>query len=487
MKKLVWFMTMIAMVLSLCGCGGADPVSHTPKPRENETVANTFGVDVHAPEGDMSAVERLEAYLSENGLYRETVKEDISGYGFEGYEHRPVECYVITLTNDDSVYIRVYDTPKTAADEAANYGGSDGSHYGFDGGMMIIDYIAPVHFWLSDNAIIELGTWDDSIALLFGGFLGEQFAGDVITSVPDGEVEVTYTDYNYFGVGFSFDYDADLCPFIFTTSREFLNFTGDMGVMYSVPPSEEMVEYYGDSFFETGTLIVIPLFESSVSDRHVVERVVKDGNTLTVTVTNYDSGDEAEDFCLLFLELDGKLAYHTEIVLNRQEIFGRYPTEEFAGDEIIVDTVRDGDLSRRFSWTDFRFFAFGSDYDKAVTLSPEVITTVGALNDFVSACGDLFSDDFLERYTLDGYDERFFEKNTLIVIPLAESTVSDMHEVLSMTKDGSTLYITTLNRATEAEAEDFCILFVTLKGRLPRNTEIVLERQETYELLLSEE
>ena len=274
-------------------------------------------------------VARLIQFINSNFTYQSFEREDISGYGFSGYEHKPIAIYTMEINDGELLYIRVYDSPETAADEAANYGGSDGSFYSFDDSQaMIIDYISPVHFWLSGDTIIQYITWNDSNAAMFDSFYGGQFAGAVITTVPDGELEVTYTDYNYFGVGFSFDYDTDLYPVIISTSHDFLNFTGDMGARFAVPPSEEMVEYYGDSFFETRTLIVIPLWESSVSDRHIVESVSKDGNTLTVNITNYDTGDEAEDFCLLFLELDGKLAYHTEIMLNRQEIFGLWHAEE---------------------------------------------------------------------------------------------------------------------------------------------------------------
>ena len=270
-------------------------------------IAEYFGGQFAGTEElDVSAIEHAEVaklveFINSNFTYQSFEREDISGYGFSGYEHKPIAVYTMEINDGEFLYIRVYDSPETAADEAANYGGSDGSFYSFDESQaMIIDYISPVHFWLSGDTIIEYTTWNDNNAQVFDSFYGGQFAGAVITTVPDGEPEFTYTDYNYFGVGFSFDYETDLYPIIISTSHDFLNFTGDMSARFALPPSEQMVEYYSDDFFETRTLIVIPIWEGSVSDRHVVESVSKDDNTLTVNITTYDTGDEAEDFCLLF-------------------------------------------------------------------------------------------------------------------------------------------------------------------------------------------
>lgn len=239
------------------------------------------------------------------------------------FEFIPMTRWEITLTDGHNLYAEKYETEEQAEKHASNYS-SSGTGYdypdpsGEEGAFigMDIDFEYPVHWWRNGAVIYSYSGLDETAAKL-SEYLGEQFAGASISDVPDGGLGFSYTDYNYFGVGFSVNIDTNLDPVIITTSREFLDFTGVMGERFAVPPSEEMVETYGDSFFETRTLVVIPLFERTVSDRHTVESVVKEGNKVTVTTLNYDSGDEALDFCLMFLELDGKLAHHTEIELLR--------------------------------------------------------------------------------------------------------------------------------------------------------------------------
>ena len=346
MKKILSILISAAMVLALASCGAP---SQLPENDTQAPDAVLSEADIQTPETDTEETEdgdgaseiehaevvRLAQFVSTNFEYQGCKQEDISGYSFSGYEHKPIAAYTMHINEDGLLYIRIYESPEIAADEAGNYG-SDGSEYSTknnvadeDGNVleaMIIDYISPVHFWLSGDAIIQYNSWDDSSAAVLDSFYGGQFAGGVISNIPDGELEFTYTDYNH-GIAWDGVEPDYFSPAIITKYEWFQNFAWNLNEEFSAALSDDVLELYDEDFFDAHTLVAIPLPESSVSDRHIVESVFKDGNTLTVNITNYDTGDEALDFCLMFLELDGKLATYTEIALNRQQIFGLYPSE----------------------------------------------------------------------------------------------------------------------------------------------------------------
>lgn len=248
---------------------------------------------------------------------------------YSNNEHSPVAAYNFNVYSYQGVglYMRIYDSPEAAADEAGNYIGGDPSYYSHNGGVMIIDYIAPVHFWLSGDAIIEFASYDPNsyLAQILERYYGEQFAGDPIGEdtigyVADGELGFDYADINvgYRTEGLPSETTVINNIYVLEEYRAMYEnvFDGARGERFS-----ERCAFYDESFFDNHTLIAIPLYEGSISDCHIVESVVKDGDTVTVAITNYDTGDEAMDFCILFLEIYGKISDNTKVVTDERNVF----------------------------------------------------------------------------------------------------------------------------------------------------------------------
>lgn len=311
----------------------------------------------------------LARMLDKHGIYLETVKDDTE-YSFDSFEHMPEAYYIITLTNGESIYIRVYDSAETAADEAANYG-SDGSEYipngnvtDEDGNMMtkmIIDYIAPVHLWLSGECIIEYCSFDNATAWLLQGYLGEQFAGMPIeeTELNLDDSQIIYTvEYARVSIG-----KTELRPAEPIVTREALeNYCQALKDSYYwssyyepfTDRFEELMANYPAEWFENNSLIIVRTYSGSIPVGYTVEDVSFIDGKYTVTVSSEAGMDEAIEEGCLFIGLEGvKLSEESEIDLVADfRLISDYT--EHDGEQLTLEKLIELDESgRKLSWSDF--------------------------------------------------------------------------------------------------------------------------------------
>ena len=312
----------------------------------------------------------LAEMLDKDGMYLETVKEDDSGYSYDSFEHRPEDCYIIRLTNGESVYIRVYDSAETAADEASNYG-PDGSEYApksdiidEDGNMlagMIIDYIAPVHFWLSGECIVQYCSFDNAIALMLQGYLGEQFAGMPIEEADNtlDDAQIRYTvEYARVSVG-----ETELCTVEPIGSREALeNYCQALKDSYYWSPYtepytekfEELTANYPAEWFENNSLIIVRTYSGSIPVEYTVEEVIFTDGKYVVTISSEAGEAEAiEEGCLL-IGLEGvKLTAESEIELIADPMILSDPVKHEKEQLTLEKLIELDESGKKLSWSDF--------------------------------------------------------------------------------------------------------------------------------------
>ena len=302
MKKFV--LIFLAMLL-LCSCANEPEKPETPPVNGRETAAEESGA-VSAPESDEpDEVAELVKTLADAGLEVSVREEDIGSISFEGFEHAPVSGYIINISGGEPVYMRLYDSPETASDEASNYG-PDGSEYGFENGGMIIDYAAPVHFWLSGRAIIEYGSFDGDVAKIISETYGEQFAGYEISESDD--VSFTYSQVEV-SVG---ETELSAAEYIGTRARlkEYYRTLENSRFRspYDGPQLSEFGEKladYTEDWFKDHALIIVHAISPSSPAEFRVGSVTHDEAGYRVEIALEAGENIAQVEKLILVELDG--------------------------------------------------------------------------------------------------------------------------------------------------------------------------------------
>lgn len=301
MKRFV--LIFLAMLL-LCSCANEPEKTETPPVSGGETAAEVISAP-SAESDEPDEVAELAKTLADAGLEVNVREEDIGSISFEGFEHSPVSGYIVEISGGEPVYIRIYDSPETASDEASNYG-PDGSEYGFENGGMIIDYAAPVHFWLSGRAIIEYGSFDGAVAKIISETYGEQFAGNEISEIAD--VSFTYSQVEV-SVG---ETELSAAEYIGTRARleEYYRALENSWFWspYDGPQLSEFGEKladYTEDWFKDHALIIVHAISPSSPAEFRVESVTHDEAGYRVEIVLEAGENTAQVEKLILVELDG--------------------------------------------------------------------------------------------------------------------------------------------------------------------------------------
>ena len=305
MKK---FLLIFLAALLLCSCAEKPKPAEPPESPDSAKSAlvsgEIFEDTLPEPEGE-DEVEKLERVLSEAGLEVYTREENIEDYSFEGFEHSPESCYVVEIGGGEPVFLRLYDSPETALDESQNYG-PDGSEYGFEAGGMIIDYAAPIHFWLSGSAIIEYGSFDGKVAKILSEAYGEQFAGNEISQ--SGEVSFTYSQVEA-SAG-----EADLSAAEYIGTRERLEeyYSALKNSRFWSPYNEPQLSKFGEKladypedWFNNHALIIVHAISPSSPADFKVDSVTRGEAGYKVEISLEAGMDASLVEKLILIELDG--------------------------------------------------------------------------------------------------------------------------------------------------------------------------------------
>lgn len=177
-KKLLALLLALSLTMGLCACGekkvDADVDDgnniQTGQPSEDDNIISQPETDSTFMDSAPQPVATLVNTLSDRGYtFTTDMFSDYSGIEFI----HPVECYyLIDFGDGESVYLLDFGTAENAAEHAACYS-PDASGYN----NMIIDYIAPVHFWQDENVIIEYASQRGELLPLLDELYGEEFAG----------------------------------------------------------------------------------------------------------------------------------------------------------------------------------------------------------------------------------------------------------------------------------------------------------------------
>ena len=319
------FMIILLAALCLVGC-----TSQKPDVGQSGVVSEDISSEPPSTEPDAfpDEVEKLRSLLDEAGLLKEVRRENTEDYSFEGFEHIPEEYYVLELNGDEAAYIRLYDSPETAADEASNYG-EDGSEYSFDGGGMVIDYACPIHFWLSGNAIIEYGSFENDTARLLKGLYGKQFAG---TPIPENGALA----FNYSSVEASAGETElpDAAPI--NTREELEEYYQALKDSYywslenepQLSEFEAKIEDYPEEWFEENSLIIIYAYSGTSPADFCVSGITRKDSEYMIVLSGWLGDEDAVVEKYIFVELMGvKLEENAKLVL-----VNAYPRPTYAVD-----------------------------------------------------------------------------------------------------------------------------------------------------------
>lgn len=179
LKKLSAFAIVMALCLSLAGCAGkTGDTGKNPSPKpsdESKVTANT----ADTPQGDTPPAD---AEIKFEGSAADIIKKllDVNGVGYEELEvpesDEPEIVYAMTSDPVASIVITEFESAEAAKKRSECYD-ETGSHFNDGEVFSVIDYIAPVHFWLYDKYIIQYCSSVGAEYDLLAGTFGTEFAG----------------------------------------------------------------------------------------------------------------------------------------------------------------------------------------------------------------------------------------------------------------------------------------------------------------------
>lgn len=176
-KKLSAMAIAFALCLSLAGCAGDTGDNPSPNPSPEPEVSGDMPQGDIPPEGEDVLLEG-----SAQDIVRKLLDDNGRGY-IENEVPKPehseeVNTFSFSMTSDPvtNIYITEFRSEEDAAKRASCYD-ETGSHFNDGKEYMIIDYIAPVHFWLYDKYIIQYCSSEGAEYDLLTGTFGTEFAG----------------------------------------------------------------------------------------------------------------------------------------------------------------------------------------------------------------------------------------------------------------------------------------------------------------------
>ncbi len=173
-KKLSALVIAFALCLSLAGCAGDADKKPDPQPEvSKDDLQNVTPPDVGSEiklEGSASDI--VKKLLDSNGIGYTKLE------GSKSDDPNEVGSTSFSMTSDPyaSIYITEFKSAEAAKKRSECYDKS-GSHYNDGKEYRIIDYIAPVHFWLYDKYIIQYCSSVGTEYSALVGVFGEEFAG----------------------------------------------------------------------------------------------------------------------------------------------------------------------------------------------------------------------------------------------------------------------------------------------------------------------
>lgn len=176
LKKISALVIALAICLSLAGCAGDSGDNPSPKPSsEPKVTANT----ADAPQDNTPPAD-VEIKLE--GSAADIIKKllDANNVGYEELEvpksDEPEIVYAMKSDPVASIVITEFESAEAAKKRSECYD-ETGSHFSDGEVFSVIDYIAPVHFWLYDKYIIQYCSSVGAEYSLLAGVFGPEFAG----------------------------------------------------------------------------------------------------------------------------------------------------------------------------------------------------------------------------------------------------------------------------------------------------------------------
>ncbi len=173
-KKLSALVIAFALCLSLAGCAGDTGKKPDPQPE----VSKDGSENVTPP--DAGSEIKLEGSASD--IVKKILDSNEIEYteleGSKSVDPDEVGSTSLSITSDPhaGIYITEFKSAE-AASKHASYYDKTGSHYNDGKEYKVIDYIAPVHFWLYDKYIIQYCSSEGEEYSALVGVFGEEFAG----------------------------------------------------------------------------------------------------------------------------------------------------------------------------------------------------------------------------------------------------------------------------------------------------------------------
>lgn len=194
-KKSVLIILSALMLSSLYGCAkdGTDI-----KEPSNGSLDSEIHFETITDPSPYSAISPILTKLGTDGI-KYKLEVDDSPVTSDYFIHEVATEYILTV-GDEDIFILDFGSEKYAEEHALCYS-EDASGYG----NVIIDYIAPVHFWRDGSAIIEYASERGELLPMLNELYGEEFAGmgnygyrpeftDVLTNaLEDSELYPTYS------------------------------------------------------------------------------------------------------------------------------------------------------------------------------------------------------------------------------------------------------------------------------------------------------
>lgn len=210
MKKLFALLLAGVMAFSLVACKDSTkpPVGTEPPNGNNEPIMTEPDLSKAIPE----ALDDLINSLASQGLTAEFKENSRQGSGYFLYPELDYS-YTVKVSNGEEIYLYGWKDIEKANEHAACYSES-GTGYTLPekDGMVTdveIDYVAPVHLWNRDGAIIEYASDYGQLYAAIQSAFGEEFAGageviyvpdylyDLLDILKNGGVEADSTSFTY--------------------------------------------------------------------------------------------------------------------------------------------------------------------------------------------------------------------------------------------------------------------------------------------------
>ncbi len=437
----------VAVCLALCACSGGEDKPNEPGSTASgaDSSGESCGLQTGSneslngeeaqPEEEASAVEMISVKLSENGIALETGEETAAEQ-----EYGKQSSVAMELPNGDMIVVTTFES-EDAAKTYSGYYNESGDIFNDGEQSMVIDYIAPVHFWQHGRYIIEYCSATGEELYLLNELFGNEFAG---AGSDFYYPEYAYELYDALGsAGYSYD-----------SSRVF-----EMQQLYMYQ-QDSMCEIELDS----GETISLRWFSDESKAKDHVSRFSPDGESYTgFAGSNRTSIDLGRQEPLRVFRKGGVAAEYSGDDPNVLSVL-----ESVYGAQLVpyeADGPVDLQYEARLVRTDCNIG--GVSYPQYA-----IVRSVEELNEYVSGSEGMYNlsenPGWLAATGI--YDEGWFKDNDLILITLSESSGSVSHVVNSVVKNTDGSYCVTIERIEpEISTDDMAqwhVLISVSEGKL---------------------